>query len=201
MANLFSSGPALFYVAIPEAKAVQGASVTGDKILTESRTIRFLGTAEAKPIIEERRGMKPVFNDLGGEEVPFDVLSTNKELWIGATLNRFNYGVYGLLADVPYRNPGGPNPGTKILGSVGTLLLQEGQNIWVIVSFPYASKYPGYVAGYFARGGVFLGPDKHTIGTNVHTVQVVFQCLPIWRPTTANFHTYTNLLPVLPQAD
>src|SRR5690606_24718554 len=91
--------------------------------------------------------------------------------------------------------------GTIRNGANGTMLLQEQQNIWVVVSFPFSGKYQfGYVPGYFARGGVFRGPHKHQIGTNPHSIQIVFQCLPIFDANSGAFHVWTPSLPRLPQA-
>lgn len=190
-------------MALPGLVGGAGGSSGNINLLTESRSILYLGTSESKPVIEERRGNRPVYNDILGESVPVDMLSEGAELWVGATLNRFNYPVYRGLCAVPNGTAAGPGPGFDPFGAVGTLLLTEARNIWVIVEFPYAPKYAsaGMVPGYFARGGVFLGPDKLTVGTNALSIQVVFQCLPVYDKASQTFTVYSNTLPPLPAVD
>jgi len=84
-------------VALPGLVGGAGGSSGNINLLTESRSIAYLGTSESKPVIEERRGNRPVYNAILGVSVPVDMLSEGAELRLGATLNRFNYSVYRVL--------------------------------------------------------------------------------------------------------
>lgn len=197
MAILYSTGPALFYV------ANGGLNPTN---------IQFLGTAQRAPRIVERRGFLPAQNDLYGQLLSADTGYQGREAFSFATLTRFNWRVLSLLRSSPVNRALGLTvPGFDTLTDYGALQVTEGLSLGLIIVFPYVSKLVyssnGMPAGYWFPFTDFEGPDEGTHGT-IATEQVVqfHSHRAFFPPSTGGggnpgFLLYTHSLPSLPPID
>lgn len=192
MAIIYSTGPAYFFVA------------GGTKSPTSAL---FLGTAEVNPKFRIQREFTPVFNDIGGRKVPFELIYEGQQAFIFSELNRYNESVYAACADAPTHNGlvGNGNPlqtrGANAFGEIGTLMLTESKNLYLIIVFPYASKAVfsnnNMPLGYIFPGSVLRGPDDHTIGTGDRKISLIFQSIPIYNFSDRSFRLYREDLPAL----
>lgn len=95
----------------------------------------YLGTAQIAPKVRIRRALKPVFNDLGGQLLPFERILQGEEAQIITPLNRYNESVYRLISAFPrmtgIRGRQGPlDTGVKMQGN--------GCFFSLILQFPFA---------------------------------------------------------------
>lgn len=200
MAQLWTTGPAHFFVKLPAASLLAGSSTAGGSGVTigagsTGSQARYLGTCRTKPKIFLRKGNKPVYNDIGGDVIPFDKLALGEDAIIVADLNRYNMPVIEALADSPQRRD---IPGFDGDGDVGTLWLTEGQGIGLYVWFPFARK-----AAYPMRNGYFFpgctweteNPEELDIGTQDFARQITFHALRIYNFSTRSFTLYQNFDP------
>src|SRR5271166_2405198 len=138
MAQLFSTAPALIYVAQTGPGLAPGGGPGGSPV-----NPGFLGTAEFAPQIHVRREFEPVFNDLGGSRIAFDTMYESKEGFSFMDLTRWNENLFQQLAACPRSinvNPNDPEDGADFNGDIGTLMIQEGLAYTVFLKFPYANK-------------------------------------------------------------
>lgn len=124
MAQLYSTGPALIFVG-----------------LGNGGTPVFYGTCEHAPVIEAHPSYTHVYNDLGGQQTPYDSCYDGEYCTVSGDFNRHNENVYTLMAEKARSgiNNGGGR-GTDIPGGIGRLMLTEGATYIVYVQFPYAFK-------------------------------------------------------------
>lgn len=187
MAQVYCTGPALFYVQFP------GES-----------TPKFLGTAEREPSIDIRPAFSPVLNDLGGQRVPFDMIYDGEEAFVSGLINRFNESVYAQLAARPAHLAG--RRGNNISGEIGTLMVQEGKAVTLWVQFPYVAKAAmlgGLMpAGYRFRAAYLEGPDAlRPLGTTARKIGMMFHAIRIFSAVDGSFALYDHDMTGLPGID
>src|SRR4051812_7347205 len=95
-----------------------------------SHTPTFLGHATKGPRIRIRRFYRDMFNDLGGDLVPFDRARGSQMAVVSVVLTRWNEAVLQAAQDTA---GGASVPGTEDPGDVGALMLTEGlaQPLWL----------------------------------------------------------------------
>ncbi len=184
MASIFTTGPANIFVGI-------GAN----------KTMLYLGTCMRPPRIRIRRGNVPVFNDLGGTQIPFDMMSSNQEAFTKGTLNRFNRPVMNALQAMP--NPYSGVRGLQQAGDIGSLYIQEGLAFPLVMQFPNylikpAMRAAGLPPGYLFYATWFEGPDDEDIGTTDNKIDSIFHSLSVFNPANGQMALYTTTLPTLP---
>ncbi len=193
MATLYTTGPAYLYI----------ASVAG-------QNAQFLGTAEYAPRIEIRPGWEPVFNDLGGSKVPFDMSYQGEEGFTFAEINRYNEVVLARLQARPqtanYLGVATPPRGLNYPVDIGTLMLTEGLTVTLYVVFPFAGKAAfrshQMPPGYRFPGTYLVGPDDlSNLGTKPRKVGLIFHHLRLFDRQTGRFLLYDNTIPQLPAID
>lgn len=121
----------------------------------------YLGTAERTPKIQIRRAFSPVWNDLGGQLVPYDWCYEGQEGFVVADLTRWNQPVLAALQGAPRQTIAAATPGTDVVGDIGTLMVTEGAAIPLWIMFPYTAKaaFAAQPAGYHFLATWLLGPD------------------------------------------
>ncbi len=151
----------------------------------------FLGHGERGPRVRIRRGWEPIFNDLSGTQIPFDLLAEGAEGFVTIDLTRWNENIYQLIASVPIP---GAAPGTNFPGDIGTLMMTESKGYTLWLRFPYASKatFNQAISGPMPAGMRFVqswleGPDEFEIGTQANKKILVFRCLRAFNPANGAF--------------
>lgn len=195
MAQLWSTGPALIYVALTGTGDAPGGGLGGPPV-----NPAFLGTAEFAPAIHVRREWESVFNDFGGGRVPFDTMYESKEGFTFADLTRWDENVYQQLAAAPRTAEGGfdptnPQDGADFVGDIGSLMITEGLAYSVFIKFPFASKsaYAGMKPGYRFPASYLMGPDEaNSLGTKPFKRHIVFHHLRTFEPSTQIFRLYDS---------
>jgi hypothetical protein len=145
----------------------------------------YFGTGERAPNIRIRRGWSPVFNDLSGTEVPFDMMYESQEAFVTVTMTRWNEPCFQRLSSMP--NPATANAFGGVFldnpGDIGSLMLTEGLAFQLWLQFPYASK-TSYGANNVLPPGLhfysawFEGPDEWEVGTTSNKRLCVFHAVP-----------------------
>lgn len=140
----------------------------------------YLGTCEAAPRIQMSPGWSPLMNDISGDQKPYDYLYQGQDAKVFGDLTVLNWPV---LTIVQNRVPrGSPLPGLDPLGSVGTLMVTEGQAYPLWIHFPYGGATGSHAAMVTIPGGYhffyawLLGPDEIDPGTKANKVHVQFHC-------------------------
>lgn len=166
-----------------------------------STSLTYLGTCEKAPKIVHRPAWKPVFNDIGGTEVPFDVSYQGEEAFTFADLTRWNEPVFSALQARP--NFPGDVRGLNIPGDIGTLMLTEGRAYQLFIFFPYVAK-PAYASGGMPAGYRFVatfleGPDELSeLGTSPRKINLIFHHIRGWDPKTQRFVCYDHAVGAMP---
>jgi len=178
--SLFVTGPCLVYVGY-----------------LSSGTYSFLGTAQRPPRVRTRRGWVPVYNDLGGTQVPFDLLFAGQEAFIIADMNRFKMAVMQAISSMP--NTDGI-AGLNTAGDIGTLMQAEGAAFALVLVFPYAVLKPAMRAAGLPGGltfpcAVLEGPDDLEVGTVNMKKNLIFHCIPGYNPANGSTTLYINGVP------
>jgi hypothetical protein len=172
MAQLYTTGPVDLWVA-PQG---QGPF--------------FLGHSEKGPSFQVRPQFSDVFVDLGGQNVPFDVVYQGEDALVTVDLARWNQNVLALIQDIATLGAGGNAPGNDPSGAIGTLMLTEQKAYPLYLRFPYASKAafstgpsgaepPGY-RFLFAMLQEDGFPD---LGTKARKQHLVWHCLRAFNPS------------------
>jgi hypothetical protein len=136
---------------------------------------KYLGTAERAPRIRVRPAWHPVFNDIGGDQIPFDVQYMGEEAFISADLTRWDEEVYKSIAHRLGNVRGADNN-----EAVGTLMLLEGKTHEVYVKFPYTSKaaFAGMPQGYHFVACILEGPDElDPLGTVARKINLMWHAI------------------------
>lgn len=136
----------------------------------------YLGTAEFSPRIQIDKVWIPLFNDLGGPAVPFDLSYAGKQAFLAVDLTRWNSGVLQRIDNAPtfFLPLATPGAGTDDLDNVGTLVNTEGFNMTVWAVFPY-KKFPAYdtmLSGYRFPFTVGIQSDLNRLGTQPKRIHV-----------------------------
>ena len=166
----------------------------------------YLGTTEHTPRIRVRPGWSPVFNDIAGGVIPYDMVYEGEEAFISGDWNRYNEQTLSIMQARPRHNATGSVRGVNIAGDIGTLMLTEGQAYAMYLYFPYSSK-PAYVAAGMPAGyhfyAVFLeGPDDmDRLGTIDRINRLQWHALRVFNSSipTLPLTLYDLVLPPMPQ--
>jgi hypothetical protein len=173
MAQPYCTGPCLSYLKFPGDTAVS-----------------FLGTTEHTPNIKFRPAFSPIFNDLAGQLIPYDLMFQSEEAFVFLDLTRWSETVRRRVSArlTLTRTAGGE--GIDGPDDIGTFMMSEGQNPILYLAFPYSPLSPnisGIVgkasmndlpAGYRFFQAVPIGPDDHNqLGTNPYKVLMPFHCI------------------------
>ncbi len=160
----------------------------------------FLGTANRPPDYRITRGWVDIFNDLGGTQVPFDLMSVNQQAATIAVLNRFDQRVMDAITSMP--NVAGI-PGFNAAGDIGTLMVQEGAAFTLVVVYPHFRLKPamraiGLKPGIVFPATVLAGPDNVGQGTTEVKRTCIFRHVPVYDPRTGGMLLYHYNVPALP---
>lgn len=163
-------------------------------------TVLYLGTAQRPPKHRIRRGFVPVYNDISGTQVPFDLLYSSQEAFTIFDLNRFNRSVLNRIQSMP--NTLGAS-GINTAADIGTLMLTEGFAFTLIIAYPFATSHPAMAAAGLPRGIVFPGtvlegPDDIDDGTTAEKINLIFHSIPMYVPSTGAFVLAHANVPALP---
>lgn len=146
----------------------------------------YIGTCEFSPRIQIDKVWVPLFNDLGGPIVPFDVSYAGKQAFISADLTRWN-------EEVIQRFESAPKFGEQLLNDdisdQGTLVNTEGYNITVWAVFPY-QRFPAYstmLKGYRFPAVVGLQTDHNRLGTQPRRVHLNLHAIRLFSATKKQF--------------
>lgn len=141
---------------------------------------QFLGHSERGPAIQIRDSFSPVYVDLGGPKVPFDMIYDGEDAIVSCELTRFNENVYETIADIAALQA----PGFNDPGEIGTLMLQEGSTYPLWIHFPYSAKvaYQNPASGAMPAGyrfpAAYLQQDSlPALGTTARKMHLVWHCL------------------------
>jgi hypothetical protein len=157
----------------------------------------YLGTAERFPRMSIRTGWEPVFNDLGGQRVPFDLLYEGQEAFVSVDLTRWNENVLQvMMARAISTVPGLDGP-----LDIGTAMLTENAAgpLWLLFPFggvkaafnaPGSGPMPG---GYRFPRAILAGPeDFESMGTAPRKIRLIWHCLRFFNPQNGRFLLYDN---------
>lgn len=173
-AQLWTAGPAHFYVGFPPSEVTLAAPRAGGA--------SYLGTADDSPEIWIEGGWRPLFSDRRGKQLPAEMLATGEQAYVRVSLTRWDESVYASLAVRPGFDLLGLNSRGKMsLDDIGSLMLAEGQahNLWV--QFPY-QQFPGFnglPAGYRFPGSWLEEPDKRRPGLGENTLELGWHCIQV----------------------
>jgi hypothetical protein len=177
MATPYCTGPALIYVRPP---ALSGPA--------------FFGTTERTPRIQIRPAWSPVYNDLGGSKVPFDMMYEGEESLESGTFTRWNELIHATLANRPSTLG---SRGRNVAGDIGTYMIAEGMAYTLWMVFPYASKAlfaaNNMPPGYRFPFSWLEGPDDlDENGTNPRKIGLLWHSLRGFDPSTGSFLLYDH---------
>jgi hypothetical protein len=178
MAQAWVTGPAHIFLSFYSSIAVSGPA----GVVTTLTTPIYLGTTERVPRLRIRAGWTPVFNDLTGGVIPYDMLYEGEEAFITGDFTRFNETTIRLLQARPRHFLQPTNRGTIQLLDQGTLMLTEGYAFQLSMFFPYSSKlaFAGMPLGYRFPAAWLEGPDDlDNLGTVARVDRLVFHALRI----------------------
>lgn len=155
MAKMFSSGPAIIF------SEMSGGSV------------KQLGTCEGAPEIQIQGEFEPIYNDLGGTQLPIDRIWEGEEALVNMILTRWNQDV---LEDIMGVLTGGVG-GTQYLADVGSIMGQEGhtRQLWVFFPFSLKPEYADMPGGYHFLATMRVGPQRINPGTGVNKHQLIMK--------------------------
>jgi hypothetical protein len=152
--------------------------------------VSYLGTSEFSPSLEIDKAYIPLFNDLGGPVVPFDLCYVGKQAFVAADLTRFNPDtVATLMADPTFHTD---DLSTALIDEdhdVGTLIDTEDVALELFMVFPYQT-VSAYASMY--RGFHFLcccAPKVifNRLGTQPKKIHFSAQCIRAWDSDTKKF--------------
>ncbi len=191
MSQLFTAGPALFWVGLNTPSVVPGPSgfpvPYGNDLNTDlavlTRTPYFLGTCKQPPRIEITIGKKDVPNDIGGSEIAFDKLKLGRKARTTAILNKINMDAALALEAA---NVFGGTPGIDLFGDIGALSIQEQYCFALWIVFPYANKaaMAGQPFGYHFPFTELDEESLEGLGTDCREWPFVFESLRGFTPPT-----------------
>jgi len=157
-----------------------------------------LGWSEKGPSFQIRPRYSDVYVDLGGQNVPFDVMYQGEDALVSITLAKFNQTTLNIIQNKA--NPGGGPPGTDPFGSIGTLMLTEQKAYNLFLRFPYASVKAFYYGagnasgpmppGYRFLQATFVTDDHPALGTKPKFPRVAWHCLRNFDPSTGTFKLF-----------
>lgn len=168
----------------------------------------FVGTGERAPKNRRVRGWSPVFNDLAGDQDPFEELYEGQWAFVIVRLTRPDWNVVTTMLSTPFAlGQGTTSPGTDNLGDVGTAMMTEGAlyPLWLLYDYGGNGRFPkqAMTAGNMPPGrryrGVKLeGPDEEQVGTQANYIDLVWKAKRIYDPNTGKFALYDADMSGLP---
>jgi hypothetical protein len=168
MGQVFCSGPVAVYTGIS--------------------TPTLLGYGEKAPRISQKRHFKPVFNDLGGSMVPFDVTYQSQEAFVTVRLTWWNYAA--LLDELTPINEEGVDQD----GDIGTLMILEGFCTQLWLNFPNSGgggAMPGMPAAIHFPAAVLESGDDQP-GTDAEYYDLSWHCLRKYSSDGKTFTLYDH---------
>lgn len=173
-----------------------------------SATPTYLGTGERAPRQSIRREFSPLFNDIGGVSIPFDLSFQGIEAFVTVALTRWNESVLNQIQDVVGNAGGQVDPGTILDGETGTLMMTEnvGQPLWLQYSYGPGQLAPHAAMADMPPGTRYLcaflqGPDELEGGTDPARVMLTWHCLRKYDPSTRKMRLFDRTLAGLPLPD
>lgn len=156
----------------------------------------YMGTAVQAPEPEHEKKRIPVFNDIGGRSVPFQIVQDGEDAIVMATLNRFNYLLLQSLRALDSGTPPGGLAGNALAGSEiararGTFKI--GYSDWELILINEYAGTPSAgtngAATDLPAGRIYFSADlqkykESTVGTRVLEVGLAIKCENIARPGT-----------------
>ena len=184
MAQPYVSGPVHLYVGL-----------TG--------TPTYLGTFLEAPKRRSTPKFSPIFNDLAGDQEPFDMQYQGTSDDIFGDLTVFNWTV--LRACVAKRSLGSAE-GSDAFGATGALVIGEGLAYPLWLHYPYyqlkaAFSANGAPPGYHYVAAWLIGPEEEDLGTKENRIHVQFHAMRAYVPAAGGFILYDrnmNGIPAIP---
>ncbi len=175
-AQPYVTGAVHFFIGREETPQTPNAQAKGKKFGPE-----YLGTCEFSPRVQIDKQWIPLFNDLGGPAIPFDLSYAGTQAFLAMDFTRWNDEVIRRFDSAPTFEEGEFSGLQNEITDVGTLVNTEGQNIVLWVCFPYQS-FPAYdtmLQGYRFPSVVGLVTDLNRMGTqprrvhaNIHAIRL-----------------------------
>lgn len=170
MAQPYVSGPVHLYV------GVSGSPV-------------YLGTFIEAPKVRTTPKFSPVFNDLAGDQEPFDMQYQGSSADVFGDLTVFNWTV---LRSCQTRRSLNSNEGSDAFGATGALMIGEGLAYPLWLHYPYyqlkaAFSNNGAPPGYHYVASWLIGPDEEDLGTKANQVHVQFHAMRAYVPAAGGF--------------
>lgn len=220
MAQLYTTGPALLYAGPTPLTVAGGSPGAAASALAAAR---FLGTCESPPKIKIVPHYKPIFNDLRGDQVPFDKMYLGEEAFFSGVVNRFNWSTWAMLNSPPNLSaalaggggvfgvglfgPAGLSQGLDLNGEIGSLVLTEAMGMAFYVVFPFAAKpaYGSLGANSMPAGYRFfnctLDPVELDVGMREMAVHLSVHATPVYFTTNGSSRLYDFAVAGLPAPD
>lgn len=220
MANIYVTGPVHVYVGVErdlvadddpyKADAHDYNSKVGDLIQdASSDEVYYLGTYETTPKIEIAARHKPVYADIGGDEVPFDYIYMGEDGFVTGVLNRWNESVYAACAAKPISYGTDPTMfdarrrGRSVAGDVGALMLADGKAYQMWLHYPYYDKEYGQSlgmpAGYHFFAAFMTGPEVVEGGTRAKRRLLQFKLARVFSPEDGCWDFYDDDMSIIPE--
>ena len=135
----------------------------------------FLGHAEHGPTISVRPRYSPVYVDLAGQTIPYDMVYDGEDAIVTATLTRWNQNVLDLIEAIANDTASGIDDP----GDIGSLMLTEGKAYELWLHFPYAAKpaFADMLPGQRFPCAFLETDDSPALGTQAKKAHVVWHCL------------------------
>lgn len=212
MANPYVTGPVHLYVAAPQGIGSSSSSSSSSSgsvytnnppdplLLAYPSMIYYLGTCETAPKIVIDPKWKPLFADIGGDQVPFDFAYTGEDATVTGVLNRWNEYVYRSIV----ARPNTTVRGTLTANDVGSLMIAEGKAHCLWLHFPYYSKAYGSTynmpAGYRFPASFVIGPDHIEGGTKASKRLIQWKCARTYKPSDGTWLIYDHTMTYIPSS-
>lgn len=162
----------------------------------------YLGTSEFSPYIEIDKQYVPLYNDLGGPAVPFDLCYAGKQAFVACDLTRFNIDALTAIQSDPTFDE--DELGDALIDGrldIGSLLDTEGLGIELYLIFPYAGSVSAYEKLYQGYHFLLACPPKviwNRLGTQPVKIHVSWHCIRTFDPQGKKFLLAdTNIDPAL----
>ena len=180
-AQPYVTGAVHFFVGRTDTDQTPNAGSAGKKFGPE-----YMGTCEFSPRIQVDKVWVPLFNDLGGPVVPFDVSYAGKQAFISADFTRWNEEALSRFDSAPRFEKAGLK---DMIEDMGTLVNTEGYNITVWAVFPY-QRFPAYstmVKGFRFPAIVGLQADHNRLGTQPRRLHLNLHAIRLFSATKKQF--------------
>lgn len=148
-----------------------------------SLTPVFLGYSERGPQMSVRPSYSNLFVDVGGPDVPFDVMYTGEEGLVTVDLTYWTEAVYAAIAAKAVVRGAGAAAlrGVDVPGQVGTFMVGEGCAYQLWLNFPYSTKaaMATMPAGYRWAAAMLVNDDLPDLGNKPRKLHLIWRCLRV----------------------